>query len=76
MKKGFKEVHSGEYPQIEDGAKVYMNKYYVAEGESRLKYFICELSKGYALIADNKRDLRNGEGHIYSIWDIDSYQVF
>lgn len=65
-----------EYPQIEDGAKVYINENYVAEGEKKLKYFVCELSRGYALIADNKKDLANMEGRIYSIWDIDRYQVF
>ena len=71
--KGYIEV-GNDYPVIEEGAKVYVNPNYVREGENCMKYFIVELSKGYALLADNKRDLNAGKGYIFSVWDIDRYE--
>lgn len=73
--KGYTAV-SDDYPQIDEGAPVYINPNYVREGESRRKYFVCELHRGNALIADNKKDLSECRGHIYSIWGIDCYKNF
>ena len=73
--KGYTAV-SDEYPQIDEGAPVYINRNYVRDGENPRKYFVCELSRGNALIADSKKDLSKYCGHIYSIWSIDSYKNF
>lgn len=69
-------VTSGNYPEIEAGAKVKLNPYYVEEGKSQTRYFVMELSKGFCLLADNKRMYERGEGYIYSVWDILEYQTF
>lgn len=65
-------VERGETPQIEEGARVTLIPGY----GSGTKYFVCELSKGFCLIADSKRDCNEGLGYIHSIYNIASYQVF
>lgn len=74
--RGYTKVVDGEYPQIDDGASVYITPMYVREDESPKKWFVCELSKGFCLIADNKKELNNNEGRIYSIWSIAYYKNF
>lgn len=53
---------------------MYLNPYYYGENEQLKKYFVMECSSGTALIASNKRMLNNGEGHLYSIYDIAYYK--
>lgn len=72
--KGFEKTEEVGFDGIEEGAVVYMNPYYVGEDESPKKYFVMECSKGFALIADNKKMYERGEGYIYSIYDIDYYK--
>ena len=71
--RGYTRVENDDYSAIEEGAAVYINPWYVREGESPRRYFICELSKGYALLADNKKMLNNHEGYIYS-YVIEAYR--
>lgn len=66
----FKKRENGDVP--EDGAKVYLRDGY----GSGVKYFVCELTKGFCLIADNKRDFNDGRGFIHHISDIERYQIF
>lgn len=73
--KGYTKV-GNEYPQIDEGASVYITPSYVREDEKPKKWFVCELSKGYCLVADNKKDLNEGRGHIYSMWNIAYYKNF
>ena len=72
--RGYASTEEVGFDEIEEGAIVYMNPYYVAEDENPKKYFVMELSKGFALIADTKKMCERGEGHIYSIYDIDYYK--
>lgn len=65
-----------DYPEIDEGAKVWLNRRVLNDGESPVKYFVSDLSKGYCLLADNKAMYREGRGYIYSIWNIEKYQVF
>jgi len=75
--KGYTKTDWGNtYHKIDDGASVYLNPMYVRDGESPKRYFVTELSKGFCLVADNKRMLANGEGYIYSIYDIDYFKNF
>lgn len=56
-----------------DGARVRLKQCY----GSGTKYFITYLPRGsYCMIADCKRDLRDGMGYIHSIYDIEAYEVF
>ena len=53
------------------GARVRLHPAYA----TGTKYFVCPLATGFCLIADSKRDLRNDTGHIYSVYDIKSFEV-
>lgn len=75
--KGFTKVTEVKDPHIDDGAVVYIEPPYLREDESPRKYCVCELPSGnHYLIADNKRMLNQGEGYIYSIWQIAYYKNF
>ena len=74
--KGYTKVDGHTYPQIDEEAPIYIEPMYVREDESPKKWFVCELSKGFCLVADNKRDLKEARGHIYSIWSIAYYKNF
>lgn len=39
------------------------------------KYFVCYLDRAFCLIADCKRDCKDGMGHIYSLSAVDAYQT-
>lgn len=70
MTKGKKvRVDSVEKPKIYSGTKVYLKQGY----GSGLKYCIDELSRGFYLIADNKKDYNDGVGRIYGLYAIESY---
>lgn len=64
-------VESGKEPEIEAGAMVRLLDAY----GSGTKYYVCGLSKGYCLIADNKRDFKDGVGYIHSVWNIKAYEA-
>lgn len=72
--KGYTKRTSGGNSHIEDGASVYINPSYIGKDESPKKYFVCELSDGFALIANTKKELNNGEGRIYGLYSIDYYK--
>lgn len=72
--KGYVSTEEFGWAAIEEGAAVYLNPYYYGENEQLKKYFVMECSSGTALIASNKRMLNNGEGHLYSIYDIAYYK--
>lgn len=55
---------------IGECAKVKLNPAY----GSGTKYFVCYLSKGFCMLADSKRDCRDGLGYIHSIWNINAYE--
>lgn len=74
--KGFTKVIDNEYPVIDDGAQVIINRHYVRDDESPKKYFITELTRGYCLLADSKKQFNEGRGTIYSIYDIEYYKNF
>lgn len=57
---------------IPEDARVRLNPAY----GSGTKYFVCYLSDGFCLIADCKRDLRDGRGYIHSIYHIDAFEAF
>ena len=67
----FIKVENHKEPQIEEGTKVRLRDGY----GSGTKYYICGLSKGFCLLADNKRDFNKGLGYIYSVWDITAYEA-
>lgn len=69
-KVSFKKYESGAVPC--EGAKVYLRDCY----GGGLKYFVCELTKGFCLIADSKKDYNDGRGYIHHISDIAKYQTF
>lgn len=56
---------------IWDGAKVRLNPAY---GKGT-KYFVCYLSADSCMLADCKRDCRDGYGYIYSIHDITAFET-
>lgn len=58
--------------KISDGAKVRLNPAY---GHGT-KYFVCNLSNTNCMLADCKRDWRDGCGYIYSIYDIQAFEIF
>ena len=66
------EATSENIEHIGVGAKVKLNPAY----GSGAKYFVCHLSDGFCLIADCKKDLRDGLGYIHSIWNINAYEAF
>ena len=56
---------------IREGAKIRLNRAY----GTGVKYFVCYLSKGFCLIADCKRDFREGMGDIHSIYNIEAFEA-
>ena len=72
--RGFNKVADEPHPHIEDGAIVYIEPPYVAEDESPRRMVVMEMSKGYYLIADNKRMYNKGEGYIFSLGQIAYYK--
>lgn len=70
MTKGKKvRVDSVKEPRIYSGTKVYLKQGY----GSGVKYCVDELSRGFYLIADNKKDYNDGVGYIYGLYAIESY---
>ena len=72
--KGFINTAVEGWDHIEDEAIVYIDPNYVAEDESPRKYFVSHLTRGFCLIADTKKELRDGVGNIYSIYDVAYYK--
>lgn len=73
--KGYTKVDE-QHTDIEDGAPVYINPMYLWEDEKPKKYCVCSLGDNHYLIADTKKELNEGRGHIYDIWSISYYKNF
>ena len=62
----FEKGRNGKYPELWEGAKVYLSSMY----GSGAKYFAAYLDNDFVLIADTKKDAKDGFGYIYKVYDI------
>lgn len=73
LPKGFVNAEEAGYDGLWDGAPVIIDKRYAGD-ESPRKYFVCELSKGFCLLADDKKMLKEQRGYIYHTSVIECYK--